>query len=124
MTTAERILGVAMRITQRTSKLTAAHAQIVFVVRLPAPNRHHHLHEARWGVLDKKYYNLVTDDKGVYKIPTFEYHDNFVEHQGFYTDAREFVSREEGLRIATANGQLLRKSGNPHSEELFSEDMW
>lgn len=42
--------------------------------------------------------------------------------QGFLTTTGRFVDRIEGLAIATAAGQLIRKT-NPQ-DILFSEDLW
>lgn len=42
--------------------------------------------------------------------------------QGFRTNKREFVDRIEGLKVATAAGQIREKHGN--ANELFSEDLW
>jgi len=76
----------------------------VGVVSLPKPARHHHIIGARYGV-----------DKTVTGGP-----DRAV--QGFITSEGRFVDRVEGLRIARAAKQVVRKQGNPHM--LFSEDMW
>ena len=42
--------------------------------------------------------------------------------QGFTTNTGRFVSREEGVGIATAAKQLIRKTNPP--SQLFSEDLW
>lgn len=42
--------------------------------------------------------------------------------QGFYTNKGRFVDRREGLAIALAANQLIRKT--PPDYELFSEDLW
>lgn len=44
--------------------------------------------------------------------------------QGFLTNRGKFVDRKEALKIARAAGQILKKSGNPDSDELFSEDLY
>lgn len=42
--------------------------------------------------------------------------------EGFFTNHCRFVSREEGLKIAQAAGQIVKK--HPSYDELYSEDMW
>lgn len=42
--------------------------------------------------------------------------------QGFYTSNKRFVNRREGLAVAQAAGQLIRKTMPEY--ELFSEDLW
>lgn len=42
--------------------------------------------------------------------------------QGFATTRGRFVDRKEGLAIAQANGQVIRK--HPSFDMLYSEDMW
>lgn len=42
--------------------------------------------------------------------------------QGFVTDKGDFVSREEALKIAAANNQIIKKHGM--SSELYSEDIY
>lgn len=44
--------------------------------------------------------------------------------QGFLTSKRRFVDRTEGLRIALDANQVIEKSGNPTSTELYSEDIY
>lgn len=43
--------------------------------------------------------------------------------QGFWTSDNRFVDRREGLRVATAAGQILRRTGNA-DDQLYSEDVW
>jgi hypothetical protein len=42
--------------------------------------------------------------------------------QGFVLDDGSFVDRVEGLAIAKANGQMIRKT--QPEDRLFSEDLW
>jgi len=44
--------------------------------------------------------------------------------QGFMTDGGMFLDRADGMVYAYAHDQVLRKSGNQNSKELFSEDLW
>ena len=48
------------------------------------------------------------------------------EVQGFVDQWNVFFDREDSLAIAQRSGQLegREKSGNPHSSELFSEDLY
>lgn len=71
------------------------------VLALPAPARHHHV---MWTYL------MIM---GV---------QDHAAEQGFLTTKGRFVDREEGLRIATAAGQIDEKHGN--ASQLFSEDLW
>lgn len=58
-----------------------------------------------------------------------EIHDLYGEDweqldQGFVTNKRRFVSREEALEIAKKNNQILRLSSSPNPNILFSEDLY
>lgn len=44
--------------------------------------------------------------------------------QGFVDQYGNFLSREAAFVIATRNGQIKKKSGNPDSKQLFSEDLY
>lgn len=44
--------------------------------------------------------------------------------QGFLTNKGRFVGREEALKIAKEQGQILRLSGSPNPDILFSEDLY
>lgn len=44
--------------------------------------------------------------------------------QGFVTDTGRFVGRNEAMEIATAAGQIIRRTGGEGSKRLFSEDLW
>jgi hypothetical protein len=44
--------------------------------------------------------------------------------QGFIDQWGNFMSREEALTVAIAAGQIIKKTGNPNSKELFSEDIY
>lgn len=44
--------------------------------------------------------------------------------QGFIDNNGLFHNRETAFRIATAADQIRHKSGNPNSNELFSEDLY
>lgn len=43
--------------------------------------------------------------------------------QGFLTSSGRFVDRTEGLAIAKAANQIIRRCGGD-SDELFSENLW
>lgn len=45
-----------------------------------------------------------------------------IQNQGFVTNYGRFVDRQEGLRIAQAANQIIKK--HPADYELYSEDMW
>lgn len=71
---------------------------------MPAPNRHH---------------NVMREIEALGK--SVELHGE----QGFCTDRRRFVSREEALLIALAAGQMKpRLPGQYDGPKLFSEDVW
>lgn len=44
--------------------------------------------------------------------------------QGFVDQWGKFMTREEAFEVATAAGQIIEKTGNPDSKELFSEDLY
>lgn len=44
--------------------------------------------------------------------------------QGFVDQWGIFMSREEAFEVATAAGQIIKKTGNPNSKQLFSEDIY
>lgn len=44
--------------------------------------------------------------------------------QGFIDQHGDFLSREEALIVARAANQIRVKSGDPDSDELFSEDLY
>lgn len=44
--------------------------------------------------------------------------------QGFIDQFGNFLTRKEAFVIATNQGQIREKSGNPNSKELFSEDLY
>jgi predicted amidohydrolase len=72
------------------------------MVALPGPHRHSHLYAVS---------ALLGIDP-----------DHAGHQSGFTTDAGRFVGREEGVGIATAANQLIRKTDPP--SQLFSEDLW
>lgn len=74
-----------------------------FVISLPRPARHH---------------DVIAAMRAADFTPT----DIHSAAQGFVTSAGRFVNRREGVLIAQAAGQLLRKSAP--ADELFSEDVW
>lgn len=43
--------------------------------------------------------------------------------QGFWTSDNRFVDRREGLKVAEAAGQIIRRTGSG-GDELYSEDVW
>lgn len=44
--------------------------------------------------------------------------------QGFLTNKGRFVSRKEAMEIAKAQNQVIRLSGSPNPDILFSEDLY
>jgi len=44
--------------------------------------------------------------------------------QGFIDQFGTFFDREQAFEIATRQGQIRHKTGNPDSTELFSEDLY
>lgn len=44
--------------------------------------------------------------------------------QGFLTNKGRFVDRKEAMEIAKEQGQIIRLSGSPNSNILFSEDLY
>jgi len=93
--TGEYILGVSLLYEEKHIRLVAS---------LPRPNRHHHLFKLITGgvILSSECQNLTV--------------------QGFYTNKRDFITREEALLVAKAANQLIQKT-HPITE-LFSEDLW
>lgn len=43
--------------------------------------------------------------------------------QGFLTNKGRFVDRKEAMKIAKEQGQIIRLSGSPNADILFSEDL-
>lgn len=75
------------------------------ILSMPRPNRHHNIfhfmHDCGW----------------------WNHLENVPAHkQGFITSEGRFVDRKEGVSIAYAASQILKKHG-PETE-LFSEDCW
>lgn len=44
--------------------------------------------------------------------------------QGFIDQCGEFMSREEAFEVATIAGQIINKTGNPKSKQLFSAKIY
>lgn len=44
--------------------------------------------------------------------------------QGFLTNKGRFVNRKEAMKIAKEQNQVIRLSGSPNSDMLFSEDLY
>lgn len=53
-----------------------------------------------------------------YKYPLLDW------EQGFLTNKGRFVDRKEAMEIAKAQNQVIRLSGSPNSDILFSEDLY
>lgn len=53
-----------------------------------------------------------------YKYPLLDW------EQGFLTNKGRFVGRKEAMEIAKAQNQVIRLSGSPNSDILFSEDLY
>lgn len=53
-----------------------------------------------------------------YKYPLLDW------EQGFLTNKGRFVGREEAMKIAKEQNQIIRLSGSPNSDILFSEDLY
>jgi hypothetical protein len=88
----ELIIGVAIK-------------QGDLMVCLPKPNRHHHC--IRYAV----------QTLGLTARPIAAGHGL----QGFYTDDGKYLTRQDAMIYAKANGQLINQ--NP-TKDLFSEDLW
>lgn len=73
------------------------------IFTLPPPARHHTLCIAMNGA----------------GLPQESHHPH---NQGFLTNRGRWVDRQEGVKIATAAGQIIKKTGPAY--ELFSEDVW
>ena len=70
------------------------------IMSMPKPARHHHVIAA---------------------MPARMARAVLPSDQGFLTNKGEFVGREDGLKMATDAGQLLKPTSH---DELFSEDLW
>lgn len=79
----------------------AAILQDGVIYSVPAPGRHHHV-----------MMNMLS--MGIYADHT--------HIQGFVDDRGLFLNRADALMVATAYGQLIRKTAPDY--ELFSEDLW
>lgn len=53
-----------------------------------------------------------------YKYPLLDF------EQGFLTNKCRFVGREDAMKIAQEQGQIIRLSGSPNADILFSEDLY
>lgn len=53
-----------------------------------------------------------------YKYPLLDF------DQGFLTNKGRFVGRIEAMEIAKKQGQIIRLSGSPNADILFSEDLY
>ncbi|WP_105903849.1 hypothetical protein, partial [Haemophilus influenzae] len=53
-----------------------------------------------------------------YKYPLLDF------DQGFLTNKGRFVGRIEAMEIAKEQGQVIRLSGSPNADILFSEDLY
>ena len=53
-----------------------------------------------------------------YKYPLLDF------EQGFLTNKGRFVGREDAMKIAQEQGQIIRLSGSPKADILFSEDLY
>lgn len=56
--------------------------------------------------------------KKQYKYPLLDF------DQGFLTNKGRFVGRKEAMEIAKAQNQVIRLSGSPNTDILFSEDLY
>ena len=45
-------------------------------------------------------------------------------YQGFLDNRGTFLTRHEAFKVATKAKQIIKKSGNPDSKLLFSEDLY
>ncbi len=78
------------------------------IIQLPEPFNHHHIFWAVAQLSEKKQLQ--------FEQPVMP------EDQGFYTEDKEFISREEALAIAISNGYQPTEYNN--SGHIFSEDLW
>lgn len=72
------------------------------MIALPRPHRHHH----------------------IFALAAFLGMDLNDGTQGFVTDKGVFVNRRQAMNLVVARGQKNRRSGNPDTIELYSEDVW
>jgi hypothetical protein len=70
-----------------------------------------------------KIMHQVIEQIAIGKIPGFQEYMRDAD-QGFIDQWGKFMTREEAFEVATAAGQILEKTGNPDSKELFSEDLY
>lgn len=85
------------------------------VLSLPAPNRHHDIIAAVDALQMPRpaKAELVLGEDG---------DDGRPVDQGFLTSSGRYVTREDAMLIARAQGQLIGEPPVPHM--LFSEDVW
>lgn len=110
-------MGVAMMVTGRAT-------DECHIVQLPLPNRHDGLLRLRVQFAPRELLRIEPLANGTRDgvFATVAYYERYVEHQGFWTNKREFISREEALVVAKAAHQLIKKT--PPEHKLFSEDCW
>lgn len=98
---------IAMPVLASQERLTGCAIMWAGVIwTVPAPGRHHNV---------------------IHKICTESQRDcvpgEDEASQGFITNRNRFVDRREGLLIAMAAGQILRRTGAA-DDQLYSEDVW
>lgn len=63
--------------------------------------------------------HLPSDEKQERRKPFFA-----LQAQGFVTNRRRWVSREEAFQIASNQEQIVRKTGYDGNQTLYSEDVY
>ena len=86
-------------------RIVAAAIYFGMIFSLPAPARHHTILNSIALVLG-----------GSMVLPP--------QTQGFLTSTGRFVNRIEAYSIAHREGQIIKKTGDTNTPELFSEDLW
>lgn len=67
---------------------------------------------------DKFMHKQIVELEKQYKYPLLAF------DQGFLTNKGRFVNRIEAMEIAKEQGQVIRLSGSPNTDILFSEDLY
>lgn len=99
------VLDALRKLNKRPKREKLVRAALLYkgkIWSVPAPGRHH---------------NVIQLMAGAGLGPEAQ------RDQGFLTDIGRFVDRREGLCIAEAANQIIRRTGNA-DDKLYSEDLW
>ena len=70
-------------------------------------------------VIGPRHWDMVMHEQNKFvRIDAHKAEQGFIDQRGCY------LNRTEAFKVAMAAGQILHKSGNPDSKELFSEDLY